>query len=287
MNADKLRELLPQRESPILEFKRKLDLYSEKGEKARRKKDELIKDILSLANGSTITVGETAYLIVGADDELSVDGTRQLYDVDGSLPTAADILKIVNEACDPHLQDIECESVEVDGRRLVVITVHPTPHLHETTRRLDTPTRSFSEYTVFVRHNESVAIASTRERDAILKLKQLCFAETRNVSPIPFGIVVGALSSGAIGASLGKKVVGEDSGQAIGGIVGALAGGTLGGLAGSMYADAKQIRYHWHFLTLPRRLVFISSLIGVLVSLQTILMPAWKRYNRWKQNRST
>lgn len=70
MDAEIVKFLLTQPESAILEFKRRpYNLDSDNAETKKRQRDELIKDILSLANGSPTTVGDKAYLIIGADDK--------------------------------------------------------------------------------------------------------------------------------------------------------------------------------------------------------------------------
>ncbi|MCB9098370.1 MAG: ATP-binding protein [Anaerolineales bacterium] len=270
METEILRELLTQPETATLEFKRELyKLDGVKAETKKRQKDELIKDILSLANGSPLTVGDKAYLIIGADDELQPDGNRELFDVDPNSLTKKRILQIVNTACHPSLQDIECESVEFEGNRLLVITIWPTPHLHETTRDLVTSKSSFSKHTVFTRHDENIDVASQREREAILKLKQIHTADTRNAPPIRFGAVVGAAAGAfTIGGTLYKKGSTRPSSEetirtlTLGAIVGALPGM----YAGWIYNGVVEARYNWHFLTHRNRIITLGmGIIGMLI----------------------
>ena len=73
MDQQHLAQLLLKPEGPSLEFKREFyKNYSEKGEAGKRQRGEFIKDILSLANGDASTAGDTAYLIFGAGDELTM-----------------------------------------------------------------------------------------------------------------------------------------------------------------------------------------------------------------------
>lgn len=265
MNTEKLEQLLHQKEGPTLDFKRgwyKID--DPKTEVKTRQRDELIKDILSLANGNAASAGEPTYLIVGADDELDENGYRSLYDVGNALPTAGQILQIVNAACDPPIENVWCESVELDGKRILVITVPPSPHLHETTRKLETPRRTYTKHVVFVRHNESIAVASAKEREAIRALKKIRFAEMRNAPPILLGACVGAIiGAGMAGASVEEL---DDSEKINKRVAGGIVGGFVGGLLGNTYKDLRQIIFDWpHAPTRLRAMalaIFSASIAG-------------------------
>jgi len=59
-----LAQLLLQKESATLEFKRQIyDLDSSSLEGRKRSKNEMVKDILSLANNNVSSAGEMAYLL--------------------------------------------------------------------------------------------------------------------------------------------------------------------------------------------------------------------------------
>ena len=197
MDTKTLLELLRKKESPTLEFKQELYLLNDKNpETKKRQKNELIKDVLALANGNSITAGDEAYLIIGADNELNSDGERSLYDIGEHSITSKQILDIVNNACEPAIEDIICEQHKVDAKRLLVIIIPPNPHLHETILRLETPATIYSEHTVFVRHNEGVAIASQKEREAIIQLKHFRFSESSNPPADIFGAIIGGSMGG-------------------------------------------------------------------------------------------
>ena len=271
MNQENLRLLLGQKESATLEFKRELyTIEDSDGEAKQRQRDELTKDILSLANGSASVTGRTAYLIIGADDKLNADGSRNLYDVGEWTPSKQTILNIVNSACDPPIE-IECETVEFEGKRIFVITIPPSPHLHETTRMLRTPSRTFTEHIVLARSDENIRVASARERESILKLKQMYFPETRKAPPVLFGAGVGAIVGGMIIASQMRKITGSSLGVIIGFVVGALSGGFLGVALGKVYQDYIEIKSYWRHLSIPLRIVFIVVVVVVIVSVWIIV----------------
>lgn len=268
MDSEHLRALLQRDEDTLLEFKEEpywID-HEDKSTKSRQR-DELIKDILALANGNSIDAGETAYLIIGAGNKRNSDGYRDLYDVRDNFLSERRILDIVNNACAPALEDVLSELIEIDGKWLTAITIKPSPHLYETTRKLEPSTTrgSFTEYVVFVRHNESVKVASSKERDAITKVKRLRFNELRNPPAIPFGLAVGATIGGLSVAAFGEKITGRKEGKIVGGVVGALFGGGLGGLMGNAFKDVIEIRANWHKIPNERRLpaIIVSAVGGI------------------------
>lgn len=178
MDIEELALLLRQQEpeKTNLDFKRKL--YAVDHPKVRDTQwDEFIKDILSLANGNIGTAQTKSYLIIGVGDELNPLGTRDIFDVGEVNISAQRILQKVNSACRPPLPDLEIETVRFAGKRILIITIPPTPYLHETTRALKTSHTIYQENTVFIRRKESIGSASTSERQAILAEKQLAFSQ--------------------------------------------------------------------------------------------------------------
>ncbi len=191
MDVTVLQHLLGQPESATLEFKQAMYRIDDPdGETKKRQRGELIKDILSLANGNASVAGQTSYLVIGAQDQLKEDGTRQLYDIKAKLPSEQRLLSLVNKACLPSLEDIKCEEIFLGGNRLIVITIFPSPHLHETISRLDA-SQTYTEHVVLMRHVDSVNVASARERDAILRMKQFHFEQSLRVPPRLLGTICG------------------------------------------------------------------------------------------------
>lgn len=277
MNIERLLLLLTQPESATLEFKRKpYNLDSDNAETKKRQRDELIKDILSLANGSPTTVGDKAYLIIGADDKCQADDNRQLFDVAPDSLTKQRILSLVNPACQPRLQDIECEPVVVEGKRLLIITIWPTPYLHETTRDLTTSGGNFSKYTVFTRHDENSEVASQREREAIYKLKQFHFADTRKVSPAKFGAVLGGIVGGAMASTPAKTEIELPVRERINrGIVGTVVSAGVGWLLGGAYTQFLEFTYEWHFLPKRKRVVLVPFLSISMIFFWWVYYKVW------------
>ena len=248
VKTDELLKLLREHEGPMLEFKRRwYDIDSSDGVTKAVQRDELIKDVLALANGSASTAGRVGHLIIGASDEVDEEGHRALFD---AIAFPAEgmrqrLLQMVSSACNPALEDVSFEVVHMDGKRLGVLTVHPSPHLHETTRELKTPSRSYCEHVVFTRSGETIRIASAEERAAIARLKRLRFKEHRNVPPVAFGAVIGGITGAMAGLSLALQQHQTLVGRVVGMIAGVLVFAGLGAVVGSGYRQVAEVRHDW------------------------------------------
>jgi hypothetical protein len=278
IDPDRIRQLLLQDESPTLEFKSEMfRIFDEDGTVRDRQRDELIKDILSLANGSASTAGEMAYLIIGAENSRAADGTRELHDIRDRLPDAEDLRKMVNAACVPPIERISCETMIVGGKHLFVISIPPGLHLHETTRDLKA-SKNYLKHIVFVRHNEGIEIASARDREAIAHMKRVRLTETGKVSPVKSWAILGAGLLGWAGAMLDreKHTRDEQVGRTFGGLI---VGSVIGGLLGRLYKNFVDIRIDWPMM--PTHLKVITVALPVVsVWITSVLNNRFKRRRR-------
>ncbi len=135
---------------------------------------ELVKDVLAVTNGNIGTAHKTAYLIIGADDKLKPDGTPNLRDVGDKTLTRKEIYEKVNSYCQPRLPDLQCDIILLEGKRLLVISIPPSPYLHRLSKQLKTPKKEFSPHTVLMRRGDGEEIyeASSEEQKALEKEKQ-------------------------------------------------------------------------------------------------------------------
>lgn len=191
LTEDKLKKLLTKNETARLDFKRKLHRIYERNENdpnfAKKQKDELVKDILALANGNIHTASDPGYLIIGRKDKLNGDGSYTLYDVDYQVPDEAHLRDWVNAKCDIPLHDIDAQIFTLDGKRLFVIEILPDRYVRETTTYLETPDRYFSEYITLIRHGEGIRIASRIEREVLIEQKQRWYDAQREIKhPVVF-----------------------------------------------------------------------------------------------------
>jgi WD40 repeat protein len=172
MNEKELRKLLKQLEGAKLEFKSQM--YQLEGQGRKTQWTELIKDIIALANGNLGTANEVGYLIIGASDQLGEDGIREIYDVGEVNLTQKQLLDKIGSFCITPLQDLNVETIPIDGKRIFIITIPPSDYLHELEKPLQTKTWEFSEGSVLLRRidGEKIYKANDEERSRIRKEKQ-------------------------------------------------------------------------------------------------------------------
>jgi len=283
VNETFIPNLLKKMESPTLDFKGEwYKLDSDNPKAVENQKGELIKDILALANGNANVAGETSYLVIGVADEINEQGEREIVgvsDIESERISADRILKIVNTVCSPSLENLACDDFFVDEKRIVVITIPPSPYLHEITSKLHTPKRSFDEFTVFVRHGEKISTASTKERIAIEQLKMLRFQEVQNVPPIQFGVGIGATIGGLLLPGVAEKALKTKESRVAGLIVGVFSGGILGGMFGSIFRDFRDIQRNWKYTPLKAKIIGVSA--GALIpSVFFLINKVFKKSNR-------
>lgn len=175
LDVEQLQKLLqqPEPEGLKLDFKRKLHAINAGDKKFQEKQwNELVKDILALANGNLGTTNQPGYLIIGVADKLNQSGSRDLYDIGDTHLSEKQLLQRINTVCTPPLPNLFCDVIRLQEKKLLVITIPPTPYLHETIRPLVTPHTTYHENSVFIRRKEDIGLASTEERKAILAEKQ-------------------------------------------------------------------------------------------------------------------
>jgi hypothetical protein len=287
MIPDELRTLLQQPEGPTLDFKQQWYSVYAKGAARERQKDELIKDILSLANGTVQTAGQTAYLIIGAADEQDAEGHRELFDVGDTIPSPRDILQLVNEASTPPISDLQVEIIDLDEIHVGVITIPPDSALHETIKILKPSDGTiYPVHMVFTRHADSVRNASSQERTAILAAKQQAYAArympreiirevAKPTTPLK-AAAIGALSGGFFSAVTAKTAyTSQGANRAVSamigmGIVGALIGATLGGLLPSALKNVREW-FQSPWIDRILMILFVVLAVGVLQFLRSLL----------------
>lgn len=279
MKTSTLRYLLSLEENPKLEFKSAwYKIYDADPETKKRQKHELIKDILALTNGSVATPGDIGYLIIGPGDSLYENGTRSLTDLRGvKLPAADEVLELVNPFCSPAIDNIQCERVEFNKTVLFVISIPPSPHLHETTRPLECSKQTFSKHVTLIRHNSDIEIASAKERDAIIQAKSRYFFEKAHASSAQLvSLVVGS----GFGMS-GIKDVTDDwlLNQTIGAIIGSSIGYVSGYPIGKYneYLDRGLLKSRarellWSFIAFAVAPFIVASLWAIA---NELLLKLW------------
>lgn len=173
MNKEFLRHLLSQPEGLKLEFKRELfEINHTNTNVSDHQWNEFIKDILSLSNGNAAAAYETAYLIIGAANKLEPDKRRELFDIDPGTLESKQILQKVNAVCHPRLESLICETVVLDEKRILVISIPPDSHVREIIKDLVVaPGKKYLRSTTFIRNGEEINIGGFEEIKAIKAAK--------------------------------------------------------------------------------------------------------------------
>lgn len=250
-------------EKDWFEFKLKLKLYQADGKLSDLQRDELLKDILGLANGNSNIIRKTKYLIVGADDnKFDENGMRVLHDVDYKIPEQSELVKWLQSACSPAVVGVSCELIPINGVNLFVVTIPPTFDLHETKRELITPNAKFTQYTVFMRQDEHTVPASVRDGAAIQQLKLLYRQEISNPPAIWLGATAGAITALIIGmAKMTATQTALDTSKWFFQLFFVVLGIFFGGVTGFFAKQVNETRYDWRYMRLWQKIALIVIVV--------------------------
>lgn len=190
-SVDWLEKMIPLKEGLKLDFKREYKLTAPQNplpDKQTWQKfidgqwNEFIKDIIALTNGNVGTARQSGFIIIGVGDTLHADNTRDIYDTSDFQINEQTILNKVNAACHPPMANIICHSILLQGKKITVIELPPSPYVHETTKQLEIFKASFDNtgaivhirsektYTTsiaFIRRGEDTHPATHAERNAL------------------------------------------------------------------------------------------------------------------------
>lgn len=254
-------------EQDWFDFKAKLNLYQADGKLAERQRDELIKDILGLANGNSHTIPKTKYLIIGADDKsFDEKGLRVLHNVDYKVPSQSDLAKWLKDVCSPAVVGLDCETVQFNNCNLFIITIPPTFDLHETTRELVTPSCTFQKHTVFMRQDEHTVTASVRDGITIQQLKHLHRQEIANPPSTLIGAIAGGVATFIISSAKAKAAqVQPPIPEAFLVVFFTFFGIFFGAFIGWFSKQWNEIRYDWRYMTWQSKVIVSSFVIFMIV----------------------
>lgn len=167
--------LLKKEESPTLEFKRQWYWDDSTPDNEMTDKwGELLKDIISLANGYLNKAGEYRYLIVGfAEEEKSLysvelDKIKQLKNLARFKKT---LLQKLEGCTRPALLDINIKTISIESKNLLIFEIPSPINLIELKRELKTKTRHLDEGAVLIRKGQKTDEVRTATPHEIESLK--------------------------------------------------------------------------------------------------------------------
>ena len=116
MMIDDLTDLILKKENVKLDFKRDYELQKEKS--------EYLKDIIALANGSQNSIGETAYLIFGIQENQNSDNEVYGTQIDkNSQSIQQDFINRLNSSLVDPIQDLKVKEFEIESKKILVVKI--------------------------------------------------------------------------------------------------------------------------------------------------------------------
>jgi hypothetical protein len=282
MNMDKrlIAHLLVSEESGWLDFKR--EMYKVADPKAKDyewNKNELTRDILSLANGNTHSTGKTAYLILGAEDNCNDNGLRDLFDVGDFTPSKKQIMSWVNAYADPAVEEINTHHVLYQGKRLFVVEILPGRYVHKIKRDLQTAhSKVYHMNTVFMRAGDRIITADAKQVHELERTKKQALTINRYVNPawllglvlfVIFATIRWPIEDSEPGRALINEIGYTNVRILTGGILGLIMGGS-GYVLGLSIMQFQELRLIWLRATVRMKIV-----IAALAILFTIVWLWW------------
>jgi hypothetical protein len=254
------------KEQDWFDFKSNLKWYQSDGKLVERHRDELIKDILGMANGNSQITRKTKYLIIGADDKkFDENGFRVLYDVDYKVPSQSDLAKWLYSACSPAIVGLECELVGFQKVNLFIISIPPTFELHETTRELNAAGH-YQKHVVFMRQDEHTVPASVRDGVTIQNLKHVYRQEISNPSSVWIGVLTGGIAGFILGAAkIRSPQIEPPLSDSLAQFIFTCLGVFLGGWIGWSSRQLNEIRYDWRYLTWRQRITLVVVILMLFI----------------------
>ncbi len=172
--------LLDREESPVIEFKRQW-YWNEDTPKSEMpdKWGELIKDLISLANGYITHAGAHRYLIVGFSET-----EREIYDVDlanikqlsNLSQFRKNLIQRMEKYTKPSFININIEAIPIESDTLLVFEIPSPTQLIELKQELKTKTRCLDEGAVLVRKGQRSDEVRTANPSEIETLKAEFFS---------------------------------------------------------------------------------------------------------------
>jgi hypothetical protein len=138
-------------------------------------KNELVKDLISLANGSSTSAGEPGFLWVGFDDR-----TREICDAnipkegkDGEEEKAVgklkdEITQILSKYIDSPMT-FDIDYFEYEEKTTILIKIEPHQHLFYLAEDLETPKKTFNKGSLIYRNNACIDTATLVTQEELKK----------------------------------------------------------------------------------------------------------------------
>ena len=159
MTIEELTNLIEQWENAKVDFKRQWYWNDNMRNNIKEtNKNELVKDIIALTNGDVYSTNETAYLIIGIDDDM-----WEIYDFNKTTILPLDKLKqqlltLLNNYAQPEFLALDLELVD----EVLIISVPPSGSLISLSKDLKLKNNNTDKKgTTYYRIGEDIRVASS------------------------------------------------------------------------------------------------------------------------------
>ena len=148
MDVNKLKLLITKNENAKLEFKEQWYHQSQK--------NEMIKDIISIANGNPQTIGDVGYLIIGIEDKSKRVKGVDLHKTMAELEQ--EVLQNINNYATPPITDIIFDDTfNINGEKILVITIFAHNYLIYLSKDLQINKRTERKNSAFYREGDKIS----------------------------------------------------------------------------------------------------------------------------------
>jgi len=159
MTREELNDLIDQWENAKVDFKRQWYWNDNMRNNIKEtNKNELVKDLIALTNGDVYSTNETAYLIIGIDDDM-----WEIYDFNKTTILPLDKLKqqlltLLNNYAQPEFLALDLELVD----EVLIISVPPSGSLISLSKDLKLKNNNTDKKgTTYYRVGEDIRVASS------------------------------------------------------------------------------------------------------------------------------
>ena len=176
----------------------------------------------------------------------------------------------MNSFCQPPVPDLYVQDFFIEEKRLYVITIPFSAHLHETTKVIERPNKNgkrqknVPKHTVLIRHNDRVDSASEQERIALREIKAFHAQEKVGVRPVLYGTTVSTIVGTILGLGVGDKVSPHlpfAYANLLGAIAMGIVGGGMGLIASGYYVGLRRVKREWHLCPPAAKAIWVIFFI--------------------------
>ena len=159
-------EKLLRRETTKIEFKKSwYEMLDQTKEHNKKSKNEMVKDIITLHNGSLDSIGQEGYLVIGYDEQSKTLHNIEIKDKHGNQKNEEQIEDEITQYIKNYVNlpiSLEVKFLHKEDKQILVIVIRDCIRLIRLDKILHTPTGGpYQEGQVLYRFNKTTAVANS------------------------------------------------------------------------------------------------------------------------------